>query len=1855
MTQKQEASQINFDSLFKNHPQPMWIYDFQSLTFLEVNTAGLKKYGYSRKKFLSMTIKDIRLKGKNGGLKKKTSSKSQSFQQINKGEHKLKSGKIINVEITAHDLKYNGRKAILETSRDITDELLAEEKLKLTQFGIDQAQVSVFQIGDEGKIYYANEQASKSLGYTSDELTSMNIVDIDTSITLSDWKKHRKNISKTRSSVIETTHKRKDGTKFFVEVTISLIEFAGKKRSFSFAKDITERRRAEDALRDSEQRFQVLAENSPVGIFQTDAKGSTIYVNSRWCQISGLSATEAIGTGWLNAVHNDDKQKLSNGWEKATQKNNSSQAEYRFVHKDGTIVWVIGEAIPERNANKKIIGYIGTIVDITERKLAEQKIQVSEKQLRTLVEGTKALLFTTDHRGRFTFLNQAASEILNIPTDQLLGSFYLHLIHPDDRKRVHHQYLHQLKHSVESTYVEFRYIGKKNKSGWFSFFVNPIVKNGKAIGLSGVAQDITERKLAEAALHETEEIFKHFMEHSPIYVFFKDENIRSLRLSKNYETMLGKPVQELLGKNMFDLFPSELATSMVDDDKRILKEGKEITIEEELNGRFYSTIKFPIFIDKKPSYLAGYTIDITERKSSEEALKQANLVVENSPAVLFRWKARKGWPVSFVSRNVVQFGYSPDELLNGSTPYASIVYPEDLERVSHEVDSKAKLGIDRFQQEYRILRKDGSICWVDDRTMVERNIEGQVTHYQGIVVDITERKRTEETLLMKNYAVASSMNGIGITDLKGVVIYVNDAAVKMWGYKSQDEILGRLLPDFWAGDGIYPTLKALEKEGSRFGEDIGKRKDNSLFHMQFSASVVKDNDGIPKYIFGSFIDITERKQIEAALKESENKFRTVVEEAVEIVFTVDNNGYFTYVNPAGIKSSGYSSDELKKLKYIDLIEPEHKLRVNLNYFRQFKERKPLTTTEYPFRTKSGEVKWFNQNARLIIENDRVAGFYVIARDVTERRKVEEALQENTFKLRNIFEHSTNLFYSHDINHVLNYMSPQVKNILGYEVEEALIKWTEYASDNPINEIGFQKTIKAIETGVAQEPYELELVHKNGSKVWVEVREAPVVENGNTIAIVGSLDDITERKRAEETLTKSEKKYYDIFKYAPTGIYQSTRDDCFISVNDKLTMILGYDSTDELLRQKISRDVYFDAQERQKLIEKFEALGSVFNHEVLWKKKNSDPIWISLTSHAVKDESMGTLYFEGFVEDITERKLIEEALKESENKFRSVIEEAVEIVFTVDNRGYFTYVNPAGIKSSGYSLEELTKLKYLDLVEPNYKQKAKLNYLRQYKERISVTTEDYPFCTKSGEIKWFNQNVRLILENDDVKGFYAISRDITEQRKAEEALRENEEKFRSLVESINEVFYIADKDGKITYCSPNITPATGFELNEILGNSFLRMIAPIDRRSVMNHYLDMTKKTESDTMQVFRVRCKDGKIIWAEQITHIVRDLNGNVVEYRNVTRNITDRKIAEGELNKLSSAVEQSPVSVIITNKDGNIEYVNKKFCAATGYSKQEVLGKNPRILNSGYHDKKFYADLWNTIIDGNNWQGEMRNKKRTGELFWESALISPLVDYAGEITNYIAVKEDITEKKLLMEELIEAKDKAESSNKLKDAFIANMSHEIRTPLNGILGLTSVIKSLYADHIKEDEESIFSGIDHSSKRIIRTVDMILNYSRVQTGEFPIKPLDIELSVICENLVKEFAVTAKSKLLELSFENRCGNSTTIFGDEYSVTHSISNLIDNAIKYTENGFIKIILYKGSDNEILLEIKDSGIGIGKEYLSHIFEPYQQEHLGYGRAYEGVGLGLSMVKKFLSLNKADICVESEKGNRYYIYYKFR
>lgn len=359
---------------------------------------------------------------------------------------------------------------------------------------------------------------------------------------------------------------------------------------------------------------------------------------------------------------------------------------------------------------------------------------------------------------------------------------------------------------------------------------------------------------------------------------------------------------------------------------------------------------------------------------------------------------------------------------------------------------------------------------------------------------------------------------------------------------------------------------------------------------------------------------------------------------------------------------------------------------------------------------------------------------------------------------------------------------------------------------------------------------------------------------------------------------------------------------------------------------------------------------------------------------------------------------------------------------------------------------------------------------------------------------------------------------------------------------------------------------------------------------------------------------------------------------------ITDRKLVEKELRKLLRAVEQSPDSIFITNFIGEIEYANPAMIHHSGYSNNELMGQNPRIFGSGEKTKEENTEIWDTIVSGQVWKGEFHNKKKNGELYWESASISPLTDISGNITNFLSIAEDITEKKKLIKDLILAKEQAEESDRLKSAFLANMSHEVRTPLNSIIGFSELLAdpAFEVDQKNEFLQHIVNG----GNNLLNIISDIMDISRMESGEFKIRRNQIHTQKFISGIKEEFTFQTEAKKLELKLTLPETNEVTfIVADPDRLRQIFNNLISNALKFTLNGKIEIGFYPyGKMVEFF--VRDTGIGIPANYHVKIFDRFRQVEDATTRKYGGNGLGLAITKNLVELMGGKIWVESEPGH---------
>ncbi len=608
-------------------------------------------------------------------------------------------------------------------------------------------------------------------------------------------------------------------------------------------------------------------------------------------------------------------------------------------------------------------------------------------------------------------------------------------------------------------------------------------------------------------------------------------------------------------------------------------------------------------------------------------------------------------------------------------------------------------------------------------------------------------------------------------------------------------------------------------------------------------------------------------------------------------------------------------------------------------------------------------------------------------------------------------------------------------------------------------------------------------------------------------------------------------------------------------------------------------------------------------------------------------------------DVTVQYEIQNKLRESEEQFRKTFEispDSITISSMAD--GKYIDVNKGFLEVTGYSREEIIGKTSSDInVWSNIDERDAL--LKKLVNKEKINNVEAKFRMKNGSIITALISATIMeLNSEDVILF--VVRDITDMKKAEHALKLSEARY-SRIANLTYEGILIHKNGIVIDVNKALEKISGYSYEELVGKDIIKLLVVEKYQGML---IENMKRNYVKPSEIEGIR-KDGTIIQIEMESQEIEYDNHEENIRVTAIRDITVKKKNEFEILKLSNAIEQSPVSIVIINIDGNIEYVNPKFSQITGYSFDEAINQDLRVLIADEQPEEFYKELWETISDGKEWEGEFNNKKKNGELFWERAVISPIKNADGKIAHYMAIKEDITEYKNMLFELVKSKEKAENADKMKSIFLAQMSHEIRTPINSLISTSTLIRYDFEDTADKDQMISFDIIDRAGNRIIRTIDLLLNLSEVQAGIYEHEKTNINLySDILAPLVTKNRKIAYSSKIKLNLTSST-KDVELVTDSYTVTQIFTQLIENAMIYTKEGGVTIKIFRNELNQLAVEVIDTGIGIAEEYLPEIFEPFSQEEMGYTRSYDGNGLGLSLVKTYCKLNNATIEIESEKG----------
>ncbi len=642
----------------------------------------------------------------------------------------------------------------------------------------------------------------------------------------------------------------------------------------------------------------------------------------------------------------------------------------------------------------------------------------------------------------------------------------------------------------------------------------------------------------------------------------------------------------------------------------------------------------------------------------------------------------------------------------------------------------------------------------------------------------------------------------------------------------------------------------------------------------------------------------------------------------------------------------------------------------------------------------------------------------------------------------------------------------------------------------------------------------------------------------------------QKRKAEESLKESEAKYRELVDNALAGVYKTTVDGDIIFANKAMAKMFGFESEEEFMKHK-ANSFYINKEQRENLMCRLKKEKNLEEFEIDIKTKKGEIRNLILSASLINGVISGMML------DITDRKKTEEALRESEEKHRMLAENSSDVIWTMDLDLNYVYCSPSVKKILGYSPNELKLLSFDKIVTA-----SSLSVIMQiYKEEMEIEKQEnkdpkrtrvieIENIAKDGSIVWTEENISFLRnEKGKAAGFIGVSRNITDRKRAEEALHRSEERLNLAIKSAKLGLF----DWKVAkdeiYLNDYWFQMLGYNPEEIPSkpDTVFNLMEPKD----INFYKKINEEMLSGKIKEFkeetRFKTKGGGLRWIQIIAKAAeQDKQGKPLRIIGFNIDVHDRKLMEEELRKhrdhleelvkertakleesnreikkLSQAVEQSPTSVVITDIKGNIIYVNKAFEETTGYSAKEVIDENPRILKSGYHDKEFYKEMWNTILSGETWRGNIKNKKKNGEIYWDRSHISPIFDDNEEIKYFAAVKEDITVRKQQEAELLKAyrklkiaHDKLDKAHKeLKDTqsqlvqsekmaalgqLIAGIAHEINSPLGAIKSqndsfsrdIGSLIKELLA-LVKSLPEDIVNLMTEMTCRAVKNSESLM--------------------------------------------------------------------------------------------------------------------------------------------------------------------
>jgi PAS domain S-box-containing protein len=1371
----------------------------------------------------------------------------------------------------------------------------------------------------------------------------------------------------------------------------------------------------------------------------------------------------------------------------------------------------------------------------------------------------------------------------------------------------------------------------------------------------------------EIRLQESEDLNRAVIETAPDAIITMSRGGLVRSFNGQAERIFGYRAAEVLGEPLTMLMPERFREAHQKGFRRYLDTGDAHVIggAAELAGLHKGGEEFPLELSLGETHYGGdrsfigIIRDITGRKEAERELgeneRRFRQFFEQSVDALLVHD-EQGKILDANSEAARSLGYSREEMLSlcvrdfatNLVPEGSAPPDKTLWQRVMEAEPGETVGVHRGEH----VRKDGTAFPVEVRLgAVEQDGEKRVL---ASARDITERVEAERRLResQQRYASLSEYNPDGVISLdpEGNLISANPAMSAVTGYTREELFESTLLPLVVPGD--------RERLAAHFTKALAGEPQNlesGLLHrdghvVEVSASLVpavveRETVGV----HGVVKDISERVEAERLVADSEQRLRGLSEATFEGVVIADR-GTILESNAAFASMFGY--EEPSELLGISLLEE----LVAQEYVETARERISRMSEE-PYEI----VGVKRDGTRFDVEIRGRRSFYkgqtvrlAAVRDVTGRNERERELRETEELFRGAFDNAA-------IGMALNrpedggfiQVNDFLCRMLGRSREELLGSTFPDITHPDDVDASMDQVRRLMESEIQSYQLEKRYLHRDGSTVWISLHVSAVRDaDGWPLYLIAQSQDITERKRADEELHRQAR------------LLDLTQDAVIVLGSDTEARVTFWNSGAELMygwtREEALGEPVHELLKTE-LPEPLEEIQSSLTRDGHWQgeivnhRRDGTPVDVYSRWSMQRDANGAPQSILEINTDITERKRNEQALRESELRLRTLIINAPVVLFALDSEGVFTLSQGKGLETLGLEPNELVGWSAFEVYGDDPAIEGDL--------RRALSGEAFVSETEIGDRTYENRYSPIRVEEGEVSGVIGVANDITESKQNEREILETSSRLATLIQSLQAGILVEDASRRIQhinqdFCDMFSIPAPP---EALLGEDCSNAVE--ESKSLFAEPERFVRRIDEILAQQSTVTNEelplvDGRCFERDYIPIFVEGrYQGHLWQYRDITgRKEAERTLAESEA-RFRTLFDQTAIGVCVADLDRRLTQTNEAYQEITGYSAEELVGMSTLELTHP-DDRARDTGSRRTFVSGeaDSYLREKRYVRKDGEVIWTRATSNLVRDEHGEPRFIMGVVEDVTERRRAEEEVRRARESAEEANRAKSDFLANMSHEIRTPMNGVIGMSDLLLDTELD---PEQHEYVDTVRRSGENLMALINDILDFSKIEAEKVELEEIVFDLRTTVEDTAVLLAERAQSKGLEIAGLVDYGVPGALKGDPNRLRQILTNLLGNAIKFTEEGEVVLKAELAEETEesaaIRFEVRDTGIGLDETQQENLFESFSQADSSTTRRYGGTGLGLAISQRLAELMGGEIRIESEPGRGSTFYFMAR